>query len=229
MKVIIFGATGMIGQGVLRECLLDPQIAQVTLVGRNATGQQHPKLRELVHADLFDLSPLAGELAGHDACFWCLGVTSNGMSEAEYTRVTHDLTLHAARTLVESCPQMTFVFVSGGGADSSERGRLMWARVKGKTENALRALPFRASYVVRPGFVQPLNGIRSRTRLYNALYVVVRPLVPLFKLLFPSMVTTTEELGRAMIAVARDGTAKYVLEMRDIRAIGQRELAAAAG
>jgi uncharacterized protein YbjT (DUF2867 family) len=229
MKVLIFGATGMIGQGVLRESLLDPQIDQVTAVGRNPTGQRHAKLRELVHAELDDLSPIAAQLAGHDACFFCLGVSSAGMSEADYTRVTYDLTLKVARPLAELCPNMTFIYVSGGGADSSERGRVMWARVKGKTENALRALPFRASFVVRPGFIQPMHGIRSRTRLYNAIYAVLSPFYPLWKALFPGLVTNTEQLARAMIAVARDGTAKYILETRDINAIGQRELAARAG
>ncbi|MCY1056839.1 NAD-dependent epimerase/dehydratase family protein [Nannocystis sp. SCPEA4] len=228
MKVIIFGATGMIGQGVLRECLLDPQIDRVTVVGRSATGQKHPKLRELVHADLEDLAPIAGELAGHEACFYCLGVSSSGMSEAEYTRVTYDLTLKVARPLAELNPNMTFVYISGSGADGSERGRIMWARVKGKIENALRALPFRASFVFRPGFIQPMHGIRSRTRLYNAFYAVLAPLYPLWKLLFPGLVTNTEQLARAMIAVGRDGAAKYILETRDINAIGQRELAARA-
>lgn len=229
MKVLIFGATGMIGQGVLRESLLDPQIEQVTAVGRNRTGQRHPKLREVVHADMDDLGPVMPQLAGHDACFFCLGVSSSGMSEADYTRVTHDLTLTVARPLAALCPDMAFIYVSGSGADSSERGRVMWARVKGKTENALRELPFRASFVVRPGFIQPMHGIRSRTRLYNALYAVLSPLYPLWKALFPGLVTSTEQLARAMIAVARDGTAKYVLETRDINAIGQRELAARAG
>ncbi|MCY0989137.1 epimerase [Nannocystis sp. ILAH1] len=229
MKVLIFGATGMIGQGVLRESLIDPQIEQVTVVGRNPTGQRHPKLREVVHANMDDLGPIMPQLAGHDACFFCVGVSSAGMSEAEYTRVTHDLTLKVARPLAALCPNMTFIYVSGSGADSSERGRVMWARVKGKTENALRELPFRASFVVRPGFIQPMHGIRSRTRLYNALYAVLSPLYPLWKVLFPGLVTSTEQLARAMIAVARDGTAKYVLETRDINAIGQRELAARAG
>lgn len=228
MKVILFGATGMIGQGVLRECLLDPQIERVTVVGRSATGQRHAKLRELVHADMADLSPIAGELAGNDACFYCLGVSSAGMSEADYTRVTYDLTLQVAGPLAESSPNMSFVYVSGNGADSSERGRIMWARVKGKIENALRALPFRASFVVRPGFIQPMHGIRSRTRLYNALYAVLAPLYPLWKTLFPGLVTNTEQLARAMIALGRDGAAKYILETRDINAIGQRELAARA-
>jgi uncharacterized protein YbjT (DUF2867 family) len=137
MKVILFGATGMVGQGALRECLLDPEVEAVLTVGRSATGQQHAKLRELVHKDLLSYSAIEGELAGYDACFFCLGVTSAGMSEAEYTRVTYDIALAAAQTLVRTSPGMTFIFVSGLGTDSTEQGRTMWARVKGRTENAL--------------------------------------------------------------------------------------------
>src|SRR4029079_2327291 len=177
MNVLTFGATGMVGQGVLREALLDPGVTRVVTVGRRATGVQDPKLRELVHADLFHLESLEADLTGFDGGFYCLGVTSVGMSEADYTRITFDLTMAVAETLARLNPQMTFVFVSGAGADSSETGRLMWARVKGKTENAILRLPFK-SYVFRPGVVLPAHGERSRTTVYRILYAATKPVVP---------------------------------------------------
>ncbi len=216
MKVLLFGATGMIGQGVLRECLLDPGVTSVLAVVRSSTGQTHAKLRELVHADLSDLSPIAGELSGYDACFFCLGVSSAGMSEEAYTRVTYDLTLAAAEILVKQSPDTTFVYVSGQGTDSTEQGRSMWARVKGRTENALLRLPFAGAYMFRPGAIQPLHGIRSKTALYQTLYTVLGPLFGVAKALFPRHVTTTEQLGRAMLVVARRGADKRVLETPDI-------------
>lgn len=222
MKVIIFGATGMIGQGVLRECLLDPGVDRVLTVGRAATGQQHDKLREVVHADLFDLSPIAADLSGYDACFFCLGVSSAGMSEADYRRITYELTLAVARFLAERSPGMTFLYISGAGTDGTERGRSMWARVKGQTENALLGLPFKASYMLRPGAIQPMHGITSRTRLYRVLYTAMAPLTPVFKALFPGLVTTTEKLGKAMILVGRQGAPKSVLETRDINDLVDR-------
>lgn len=219
MKVILFGATGMIGQGALRECLLDPAVERVLAVGRRATGQQHDKLREIVHQDLFDLGPLAAELAGYDACFFCLGASSAGMSEADYRRLTFDLTLAVARKLAEISPAMTFLYVSGAGTDSTARGRSMWARVKGETENALLALPFKAAYMLRPGFIQPLHGIVSGTGLYRAIYAVMSPVYPLLKRAFPAQLMTTESLGKAMIALARRGADKPVLEARDLNAL----------
>jgi uncharacterized protein YbjT (DUF2867 family) len=219
MRAIVFGATGMVGQGVLRECLLDDGVEQVLTVGRSATGQRHPKLRELVVGDLTDYSAVQDELSGHDACFFCLGVASAGMAEDAYSRITHDMPVAAARTLSALNPGMTFVLVSGTGADSAERSRLMWARVKGKAENAVLAMPFKAAYVFRPAFIQPLHGIRSRTPLYRFFYAVGGPLFPLLKRLFPDKVTTTEQMGRAMIAVARHGAGKRVLEQADINAV----------
>jgi uncharacterized protein YbjT (DUF2867 family) len=213
---LIFGATGMVGQGVLRECLLDPGVRRVVAVGRSGTGETHPKLRELIVPDLMDLSPVTSELVGFDACFFCVGVTSAGLSEADYSRLTYDLTLAVATALVGRSPGLTFVFVSGQGADSSERGRVMWARVKGRTENALRRLPFRAVYVFRPGYIQPLHGIRSRTRWYRLFYRAMAPLYPFFRVVFPGSVTTTEQLGRAMLAVARRGYERPVLTSRDL-------------
>jgi uncharacterized protein YbjT (DUF2867 family) len=215
MKVVIFGATGMVGQGVLRECLLDPDVARVLAVGRTATGQEHPKLRDVVHQDLFDLSPIADELTEVDACFFCLGVSSVGMSAPDYRRITYDITLAAARLLAERNPEMTFIYVSGTGTDSSERGRTMWARVKGETENAVLALPFHG-YAMRPGYLQPRHGARSKTRSYAIFYALATPFYPVLKALFPRSVLTTEQLGRAMLAVARQGAPQRVLESRDI-------------
>jgi uncharacterized protein YbjT (DUF2867 family) len=216
MKAILFGATGMVGLGVLRECLLDPDVESVLTVGRAPTSQKHEKLRELVHANLLDFSAIEGELSGHDACFFCLGVTSAGTSEQEYERITYGIPVAAAQTLVKLNPGMTFVYVSGAGADSSEKGRTMWARIKGKAENALLAMPFKATYVFRPAFIQPLHGIRSRTKLYNAMYAILGPLYPVVKAIAPGYATTTEQLGRAMIAVARKGFARRILESQDI-------------
>ena len=216
MDVVIFGATGMVGQGVLRECLLDDDVARVVTVGRSATGQQHPKLRELVHGDLFDLAPLAADLSHLDSCFFCLGVSSAGMSEEAYTRITYDLTLSVATFLAERNPRMTFVYVSGAGTDSTEQGRSMWARVKGRTENALLRLPFRAAYMFRPGFIQPQHGIRSKTRLYRLVYLVTAPLYPLLRRVMPRLMTTSEQAGRAMLAVAKHGAPKQLLESDDI-------------
>ena len=216
MRVLILGATGMVGQGVLRECLRDPGVSEVIALGRAGTGQSHPKLRDLVVPDLFDLSAVEDELAGIDACFWCLGVSSAGMSEAAYARVTYDLTASVAARLVRRSPGAVFVFVSGAGADSSERGRTMWARVKGRAENAVLAMPFRAVYVFRPAMIIPMHGIRSRTGWYNALYAVLKPLLPLFRTVAPGMVSTTEQVGRAMLRVVREGYPKRVLESKDI-------------
>jgi uncharacterized protein YbjT (DUF2867 family) len=220
MQVLLFGATGMVGQGVLRECLLDPLVTAVLAVGRSATGQRHPKLRELVQPDLFDLRPVESQFAGFDACFFCLGVSSMGMAEERYRRITYDLTLGVAQTLARLNPRMTFVYVSGMGTDSSGRGRTMWARVKGETENALLRMPFRAAWMFRPAMIVPLDGIRSKTRLYRALYAAMAPLLPWLYRRFPKYVTTTRQVGRAMIEVARHGAPKPVLENADINAVG---------
>src|SRR5258708_32739406 len=220
MKVILFGATGMVGWGAVRECLLDRDVHAVLGVGRSATGQSHEKLREIVHGDLLDLSPIEDKLAGHDGCFFCLGVSSAGMTEDAYTRVTYDIAVAVGQILIRHNPSMTFIFVSGAGTDSSERGRTMWARVKGKTENALLRLPFKGAYMFRPAFIQPLHGITSKTRSYRVLHAIFRPPAPPRKTLFPRHVTTTEQVGRAMLKVAKQGAAKPVLESEDIRALG---------
>ena len=218
MNVLIFGATGMLGQGVLRECLRDPDVRRVIVVGRSATGRHHEKLHEIVQPDVTDLSRLDPELRDVQACFFCLGVSSAGMTEDRYTHLTYELTMSVARQLARINQDMTFVYVTGAGTDRTGQGRSMWARVKGRTENALLALPFRAAYMFRPGLVQAGEGIRSKTRLYRVLYVVMAPLVGLLRRLFPNQVTTTEEIGRAMIAVARTGYEKRILESPDIRA-----------
>jgi uncharacterized protein YbjT (DUF2867 family) len=215
VNVLLFGATGMVGRGVLRECLLASDVERVVAVGRTATGESHPKLREIVRSDLFDLAPIEKELSGFDACFFCLGVSSAGMKEADYRRVTYDLTLAVARTLARVNPGMTFVYVSGMGTDSTEKGRSMWARVKGATENALLALPLK-SYMFRPAIIQPLHGIRSKTKLYDVFYTALAPLVPVLTRALPKYATTTEQMGRAMLAVARNGAPKKVLESEDI-------------
>ena len=219
MNVILFGATGMVGQGVLRECLLDPDIQQVLIVGRSATGQQHPKLRELTVPDLMDLTAVESQLTGYDACFFCTGVSSAGMSEEKYTLLTYDLPLSVAQTLARLNPTMTFLYISGAGTDSTEKGRSMWARVKGRTENALLRLPFKSAYMFRPGFIQPLHGIRSKTRIYQFLYDILAPIQPLLNGRLPKYITTTEQLGRAMITVAKNGYPKSILESLDINAV----------
>jgi uncharacterized protein YbjT (DUF2867 family) len=218
MNVIIFGATGMVGQGVLRECLLDADVQKVLSIGRSTTGQAHAKLREMVVKDFVDLSALEAELAGFEACFFCLGVSSAGMSEVRYRQVTYGITMAVAQTLVKLNPGMTFIYVSGAGTDSSETGRSMWARVKGQTENALLGLPFKAAYMFRPAGIQPLHGITSKTKAYRVLYALTKPLLPLLTRM-PKYMTTTEQLGRAMLQVARQGYSKHVLESADINSI----------
>jgi uncharacterized protein YbjT (DUF2867 family) len=216
MNVILFGASGMVGRGVLRESLLDPDVQQVLSIVRTPTGQHHAKLRELVRTDFFDYSTIEPELTGFDACIFSLGVSSAGMAEAQYKHLTYDLTLGAATTLAKLNPNMTFIYVSGAGTDSTERGRTMWARVKGKTENDLLKLPFHAAYMFRPGFIQPLHGIRSKTKLYQFFYTALNPILPLLKSAFPKFVTTTEQIGRAMLQVAKHGYPQPILESKDI-------------
>jgi len=216
MKVLLFGATGMIGQGVLRECLLDPGVDSVVTIGRSASGQQHPKLHDLVRKDLLNFSAIEDQLRGFEACFFCLGVTSAGMNEEQYRRVTYDITLAAAQTLAKLNPLMTFIYVSGMGADSSEQGRVMWARVRGKAENDLLKLPCKGSYVFRPAVIVPLHGTKSRTTVYRVFYSLLSPILPLLHSAFPKYVSTTESVGRAMLKVARNGAKKRVLENGDI-------------
>ncbi len=213
----------MVGQGVLRECLLAADVEQVLTVGRSATGQEHPKLREVVHANLMSYDAIEPSLTGYDACFFCLGTTSARKSEADYSKLTMDLTLAAAQVLARLNPSLVFTYVSGAGTDSSEQGSSMWARVKGKTENALLQLPFRAAYMFRPGVIQPLHGIRSKTPLYQFFYTLLGPLFSPLRALLPNQILTTEQVGLAMLEAVRRTPATRVLEPRDIR-----ELAAGA-
>jgi uncharacterized protein YbjT (DUF2867 family) len=217
MKVVLFGSTGMVGQGVLRECLLAKDVELVLAVVRRPTGRKDAKLREVVQADFLDLKAIEPALTGFDACFFCLGVTSAGRSEAEYTRLTYDMALAAARPLSRLNPGMAFVYVSGAGTDQTEKGRVMWARVKGRTENALMALPLK-TYLFRPGAIEARHGEVSGTRSYRILYRLLGPLLPVLRALFPGSVTTTDRIGRAMLQVARLGAPKPVLESRDIDA-----------
>jgi uncharacterized protein YbjT (DUF2867 family) len=214
----------MVGQGVLRECFLEPDVTGVLAIGRNPLGRQGEKLREIVREDLFDYAPIEEQLRGYDTCFFCLGASSAGMTEMDYRHITYDLTMAAARALLKLNPDMTFLYISGAGTDSTESERTMWARVKGQTENALLRLPWKAAYMFRPGFIQPLHGIKSKTNWYRALYAIVSPIYPAVQALFAKYVITTEQLGRAMIYVAKHGAAKCVLEVEDIHRAGATSL-----
>ncbi|MCG5451753.1 MULTISPECIES: epimerase [Micromonospora] len=216
MRVVVFGATGMVGQGVLRECLLADDVREVLTVGRRPTGVRDPKLRELAVADVGELGAVRAELTGVDACFYCLGVSSLGLDEAAYTRVSYDYPMAAARLFAQVSPQVTFVYVSGQGTDSSGRGRVMWARVKGRAENAIMDL-LPNGYAARPGFIQPTYGAVSKTRWYRLGYAVTRPLFPVLSRLLPNQVTTTDGIGRAMLRVARQGSPVRVLGNRELR------------
>jgi uncharacterized protein YbjT (DUF2867 family) len=220
MKVILFGATGMIGQGALRECLLAPDVTEVLAVVRKLTGIVNAKLRELIHADFADYAAVADKLVGYDACFFCLGTSSAGMSEPDYRRITYDYTLAAAHAIVPRNPSLTFVYISGEGADSTEKGRIMWARVRGKTENDLLALPSEKVYILRPAVIQPLDGIEARQRWTRLLYKVTAPLLPVLKAVAPKYVTDTGRLGRAVLELARHGAPKRILYTPDINALG---------
>lgn len=219
MNVLIFGATGMLGQSVLRECQLDPEVTQITTVGRTPLGTQHPKLKEIIHVDMWNYDAIEQQLTPFDACFFCLGVSAAGMTEAQYTRITYDLTLAAAATLARLNPQMTLTYVSGAATDSTEKGRIMWARVKGKTENALLALPFKAAYMFRPAGIQPLHGIQSKTPVYQVFYSLTKPALPLLHRLFPNQMMTSDVIGQAMLKVAKHGAPKRILETTDINAL----------
>ncbi|CCH29800.1 hypothetical protein BN6_24860 [Saccharothrix espanaensis DSM 44229] len=212
----MFGATGMVGQGVLRECLRVPDVTEVLAVGRRRTGQSHPKLRELVHGDFTDFTPVAGQLTGYDACFFCLGVSSVGMSAEDYRRITYDYTFAAARVLAEVNPGSTFVYVSGAGTDRDSRRA--WAKVKARTEDDVIALPLRG-YALRPGYIQPMHGVRTKVRWYGWAYAALSPAYPLIRRLLPKWTTTTEQLGRAMLALARTGAPIRRLEVPDINAL----------
>jgi len=218
MKVILFGATGMVGQGVLRECLADDSIDRVLSIGRRSIQQTHPKLQELVREDMFDFDVDHATLKDYDACFFCLGVSSAGMNEANYRRLTFDLTIGWAKTLAQINPAMTFIYVSGAGTG----GKAKWAQVKGRTENELLEL-FDNAYMFRLAVLRPMHGERSKTNWTRIGYSIFKPLLPLVKLLAPAAIVTTEELGRAMIRVAQQGASKHVLENRDLIALGSKD------
>ena len=222
MNVVIFGASGMVGQGVLLECLRDDGVERILVIGRSPVEQKHTKLREVLVKDLFDVPSYASELTGLDVCFFCLGISSAGMSEAAYRHLTYDLTVVIAQELAARNSALCFVYVSGASTDSTERGRTMWARVKGATENALLRMPFRSAFMFRPGIIQPLDGIRSKTRAYRLGYVVMAPVMPLLRRAFPNSVLTTREIGQAMLAVERRGWPQPVLEAKDIHAAATR-------
>lgn len=217
IRAIITGATGMVGEGVLHECLNHADVEKVLVIGRRPCGVTHPKLREIIHGNFHDLSSIEKDLAGYNACFFCLGASSVGMKEDDYRRLTYDLTMHVAVTLGRRNPDMTFCYVSGAGTDSTEKGRLMWARVKGKTENDLMKLPFKRVYAFRPAFMEPTPGLKYT----HGYYKVMRPLFPLLRVLFPSYVSTLKQVGMAMINVVARGYGKLVLEVVDINALAE--------
>lgn len=212
INAIVTGATGMVGEGVLHECLIHPDVESVLVINRKPGGVKHEKLKEIIHKDFFELSSIESQIAGYNACYFCAGVSSIGKKEDEYKHITYDLTLNFANTLLKHNPDLTFCYVSGSGTDSTEKGRTMWARLKGKTENDLLKLPFKAAYMLRPGYIQPTKGLKNTYKIYK----VFAPFYPIFKLLFSKYVTTLREIGLAMINVTLYGSDKNVLECRDI-------------
>lgn len=223
MRVVLFGATGMIGSGALIECLEHPEVSSVLAVGRRSCGVEHEKLDEVLHDDFLDYGAVADRFADHEACFFCLGVSAAGMSEEEYTRITRDFTLAAARALWSVSPELSFCYISGAGADTEEKSRMMWARVRGGVENRLLEIDGGPTWIFRPGFVQPMKGVTSGTRLYRAAYAVLAPLYPVLDRVAPGHVTTSERLGLALIRAARDGAPRPRLENRDINALAEAE------
>lgn len=212
MRVIVTGVTGMVGEGVLHECLIDPEVTDVLVINRRPCEVSHPKLKEIIHLNFQDLRPIESHLKNYDACFFCLGVSSVGMKEPQYHKLTYDLTIHVAETLSRLNPGMTFCYVSGSGTDSTEKGKSMWARVKGKTENKLLQLPFKKAYMFRPGFMKPTEGAKNVLKgywLFGWMY-------PMLRSVFPNFVCTLKEVGIAMINTVKKGYSKSVLEVRDI-------------
>jgi uncharacterized protein YbjT (DUF2867 family) len=220
IKVIITGSTGMVGKGVLLVCLDNPAVSNILVINRHSLGMQHPKLKEVITNNFYDLSSLEQNLTGYDACYFCLGVSSFRMKEEDYHHITYDLTISVAKTLLRLNPGLVFCFVSGQGTDSTEKGSTMWARVKGKTENALLAMPFKGAYMFRPGYIHPMPGVKSRTPLYNTLIPIIKPLYPILKRIFPNSTTTNEAIGKAMIAVTLNPNPKHILNSPDINQFG---------
>jgi uncharacterized protein YbjT (DUF2867 family) len=215
IRVIITGVTGMVGEGVLHECLLSPDVEKVLVVSRRPYGVSHPKLSEIIHENFFDLAPIESALSGYNACFFCLGVSSVGMKKADYEKMTYELTMGFARTLAKMNADMTFCYISGAGTDSTEKGRIHWARVKGKTENDLQKLGFPKTYLFRPGILKPTKGLKNTLGFYKW----AGWLIPVFETLMPSSVTSLAELGQAMIRVVSRGYGKNILEVKDIKSI----------
>ncbi len=215
-KVIITGATGMIGKGVLLECLDSNAISEVLVIGRNSIGMAHPKLKELIHRDFSNFSDVRSQLSGYDGCFFCLGISAAGLNEEQYKRITYDFTLMLAKTLFELNPQMTFNYVSGQGTDSSEKSRMMWARVKGKTENDLLTMGFKQAFMFRPGMIIPLRGIKSRTKAYQFMYDYFMWLVKGTKAVSPNSVVDTTQIGLAMINSMLNGYTEKILKPKDM-------------
>jgi hypothetical protein len=219
IKAIVTGATGMVGEGVLHECLLSPQVESVLVINRKPCGVIHPKLKEIIHKDFFDITAIESQLSGYNACFFCLGVSSVGMKEPEYYRLTYVLTMNVAQTLSRLNPDMTFCYVSGSGTDSTEKGKTMWARVKGKTENDLMKLPFAQVFAFRPGFMKATEGQKNILSFYK----YIAWMYPFFRRFFPKFVCTLAEVGKAMINAARFGYEKKVIEVLDIVELAKEE------
>jgi hypothetical protein len=219
LRVIVIGATGMVGEGVLHECLQHNNVEQVLVVGRKSCGIQHPKLKEIIHSDFFDLSSIENQLTSYNACYFCLGVSSVGMKEDTYHKLTYTLTMHFAQTVARLNSDMIFCYISGSGTDSTEKGKLMWARVKGKTENDLMRLPFKKAYNFRPAIIQPTKGLQNTLSFYKYLGW----LLPLIKLLAPKYICSLKEIGQAMIAVSLNGYNKQILEVEDIILMGKND------
>lgn len=219
IKAIITGATGMVGEGVLHVCLNSPDVESVLVLNRKPCGVTHPKLKEIIHKDFMDLTSIEDQLAGYNAGYFCAGVSSIGKKENEYRKITYDLTLNFANSLVQLNPEMVFTYVSGVGTDSTEKGKSMWGRVKGKTENDLLKLPFKDVYLFRPGYIHPIKGLQNTYKVYKAF----SPLYPIFEKLFPNYVGTLKELGNSMIYVTQNGYEKKVLECEDIRRTGKEK------
>jgi hypothetical protein len=217
IRAIITGSTGMVGEGVLIVCLNSPQVESVLVINRKPCGIEHPKLKEIIHIDFMDLSQIEDELRGYNACYFCAGVSSVGKKEDEYKKITYDLTMNFAKTLLNLNSDMVFTYVSGSGTDSTEKGRLAWARIKGKTENDLLIMGFNDAYMFRPGYIEPIKGQKRAYKVYKFL----SPIYPLLVKLFPKYVGTMEELGHSMINVTLNGYGKKVLEVNDIRKIGK--------
>lgn len=216
IKAIITGSTGMVGKGVLLECLDNENVDKVLLLNRRALGIEHPKIKEIIVKDFFNLYPIKDSLKSYNACFFCLGISSAGVKAETYKKITYDLTIHLAGILSELNENMCFIYVSGTGTSTSEKSRMRWANVKGKTENDILKLPFKEAYMFRPGFIQPKKGIVSRTRLYRFIYFITSPLFPVFRILFPTMITNTVFVGKAMINAVLHGYHKKWLENKDI-------------